>query len=252
MFKTLIVKCLSDNYAYVCYNENNEAFVVDPSEAGPVIDCLEKNNLKLKYILNTHHHFDHVGGNYELKERYKCNIVGSEKDKDRIPGIDIFLKEGDKWQFGDIESEIFEISGHTVGHIAFYFHREKSVFTGDTLFSLGCGRLFEGTPKMMWESLKKIRDLPDETNIYCGHEYTLSNAKFIYSIIPSEELKSKINELENLYSKNLASIPSTIQEEKKLNIFLQADNSQISETLGIVDETPENVFSHIRNLKDNF
>ena len=110
MFKTLIVKCLSDNYAYVCYNENYEAFVVDPSEASPVIDCLEKNNLKLQYILNTHHHFDHVGGNYELKERYKCNIVGGEKDKDRIPGIDIFLKEGDKWQFGDIESEIFEIS----------------------------------------------------------------------------------------------------------------------------------------------
>ena len=126
------------------------------------------------------------------------------------------------------------------------------MFTGDTLFSLSCGRLFEGTYEDMFRSLSLIKTFDKETLIYCGHEYTLSNAKFIYSIIPSEELKSKINELENLYSKNLASIPSTIQEEKKLNIFLQADNSQISEALGIIDETPENVFSHIRNLKDNF
>ena len=250
--KIEIIPCLNDNYSYLIFEKKTKTVsIVDPSEFN-ACDSIIKKYKRLDYILNTHHHFDHVGGNYELKERYKCNIVGSEKDKDRIPGIDIFLREGDKWQFGDIESEIFEISGHTVGHIAFYFHREKSVFTGDTLFSLGCGRLFEGTPKMMWESLKKIRDLPDETKIYCGHEYTLSNAKFIYSIIPSEELKSKINELENLYSKNLASIPSTIQEEKKLNIFLQADNNQISEALGIIDETPEKVFSHIRNLKDNF
>ena len=247
-----IIKCLHDNYSYLIFEkETSTLSIVDPSEYDACENVIKKYG-KLDYILNTHHHFDHVDGNLKLKRKYNCKILGFEKDKDRIPGIDIHLKEGDKWQFGDIESEIFEISGHTVGHIAFYFHREKSVFTGDTLFSLGCGRLFEGTPKMMWESLKKIRDLPDETKIYCGHEYTLSNAKFIYSILPSDELKGKINELENLYSKNLSSIPSTIQEEKKLNIFLQADNNQISEALGLIEKSPENVFTHIRNLKDNF
>ena len=252
MTEILIVKCLSDNYAYIHSNKNGDAFVVDPSEAGPVIDVLNKHRLNLKFILNTHHHFDHVGGNFELKEKYECKIVGSKKDFERIPGIDIQVSEGDIWNFDEHNAQIIEIPGHTTGHIAFYFESLKLVFTGDTLFSLGCGRLFEGSPEMMWKSLSKLRGLPDETKIYCGHEYTLSNGKFISSIYPSDEIESKIDRLKSLDKQNIPSIPSTIGDEKRLNIFLKADDEDLINSLGLTGKSPEEVFGHIRNLKDSF
>lgn len=252
MTEILIIKCLNDNYAYIYLNDKKEAFVVDPSEASPVIDTLEKNNLQLKYILNTHHHFDHIGGNFELKEKYNCKIVGSKKDRDRIPGIDIEISDGDYWSFKEHTAQIIEIPGHTSGHIAFFFKSLNAVFTGDTLFSLGCGRLFEGTPTMMWNSLKKLRALPDQTKIYCGHEYTLSNGKFINSIYPSEDIRLKIESLVELNEKNLPSIPSTIADEKKMNIFLKADDINLIRNLGLNGKSPEEVFGYIRELKDNF
>ena len=252
MTEILIIKCLNDNYAYIYLNDKKEAFVVDPSEASPVIDTLEKNDLQLKYILNTHHHFDHIGGNYELKEKYNCKIVGSKKDRDRIPGIDIEISDGDYWSFKEHTAQIIEIPGHTSGHIAFFFKSLNAVFTGDTLFSLGCGRLFEGTPTMMWNSLKKLRALPDQTKIYCGHEYTLSNGKFINSIYPSEDMRLKIESLVELNEKNLPSIPSTIADEKKMNIFLKADDINLIKNLGLNGKSPEEVFGYIRELKDNF
>ena len=252
MTEILIIKCLNDNYAYIYLNDKKEAFVVDPSEASPVIDTLEKNDLQLKYILNTHHHFDHIGGNYELKEKYNCKIVGSKKDRERIPGIDIEISDGDYWSFKEHTAQIIEIPGHTSGHIAFFFKSLNAVFTGDTLFSLGCGRLFEGTPTMMWNSLKKLRALPDQTKIYCGHEYTLSNGKFINSIYPSEDMRLKIESLVELNEKNLPSIPSTIADEKKMNIFLKADDINLIKNLGLQGKSPEEVFGYIRELKDNF
>jgi len=252
MTEILIIKCLNDNYAYIYLNDKKEAFVVDPSEASPVIDTLEKNDLQLKYILNTHHHFDHIGGNYELKEKYNCKIVGSKKDRDRIPGIDIEISDGDYWSFKEHTAQIIEIPGHTSGHIAFFFKSLNAVFTGDTLFSLGCGRLFEGTPTMMWNSLKKLRALPDQTKIYCGHEYTLSNGKFINSIYPSEDMRLKIESLVELNEKNLPSIPSTIADEKKMNIFLKADDINLIRNLGLNGKSPEEVFGYMRELKDNF
>ena len=252
MTEILIVKCLSDNYAYIHSNKNGDAFVVDPSEAGPVIDVLNKHRLNLKFILNTHHHFDHVGGNFELKEKYECKIVGSKKDFEIIPGIDIQVSEGDIWNFDEHNAQIIEIPGHTTGHIAFYFESLKLVFTGDTLFSLGCGRLFEGSPEMMWKSLTKLRDLPDETKIYCGHEYTLSNGSFISSIYPSDEIESKMDRLKSLDKQNIPSIPSTIGDEKRLNIFLKADDEDLINSLGLTGKSPEEVFGHIRNLKDSF
>ena len=252
MTEILIIKCLNDNYAYIYLNDKKEAFVVDPSEASPVIDTLEKNDLQLKYILNTHHHFDHIGGNFELKEKYNCKVVGSKKDRDRIPGIDIEISDGDYWSFKEHTAQIIEIPGHTSGHIAFYFKSLNAVFTGDTLFSLGCGRLFEGTPTMMWNSLKKLRALPDQTKIYCGHEYTLSNGKFINSIYPSEDMRLKIESLVELNEKNLPSIPSTIADEKKMNIFLKADDINLIKNLGLNGKSPEEVFGYIRELKDNF
>ena len=252
MAEILIIKCLNDNYAYIYLNDKKEAFVVDPSEASPVIDTLEKNDLQLKYILNTHHHFDHIGGNFELKEKYNCKIVGSKKDRDRIPGIDIEISDGDYWSFKEHTAQIIEIPGHTSGHIAFFFKSLNAVFTGDTLFSLGCGRLFEGTPTMMWNSLKKLRALPDQTKIYCGHEYTLSNGKFINSIYPSEDMRLKIESLVELNEKNLPSIPSTIADEKKMNIFLKADDINLIRNLGLNGKSPEEVFGYMRELKDNF
>ena len=252
MLKIIIVPCLNDNYSYVCYDENKDAFVVDPSEFKPVHKCLEDNNLNLKFVLNTHHHFDHVGGNSELKKKYNCKIVGSKLDKDRIPEIDILLTEGDLWNFKKNTAEVMEIPGHTTGHIAFYFMNEKIVFTGDTLFALGCGRLFEGTPEMMWNSLKKLKKLPDDTKIYCGHEYTLSNAKFLQSVIPNDLIDKKVEQLKKLEIDKTPSIPSTIKEEKELNLFFQSDNDSLKLQLNIKNKTDEETFAYLRNLKDNF
>ena len=160
------IPCLTDNYAYII-NDNISKIVgvVDPSEATPVIAFLKKKNLQLNYILNTHHHFDHIGGNLELKKMYNAKIVGFEKDKKRIPGIDIALTDNECWKFGSFELKIIYIPGHTLGHICFYFENEKVAFTGDTLFSLGCGRIFEGTYEQMFSSLNKIKNLPKDTKI---------------------------------------------------------------------------------------
>ena len=252
MLNIIIVPCLNDNYAYVCYNNKKDAFVVDPSEFKPVSHFIENNKLNLKFILNTHHHFDHVGGNYELKQKYNCKIVGSKLDEERIPGIDILLNDEDQWKFDEKTAEIIEIPGHTIGHIAFYFKNEKIVFTGDTLFSLGCGRLFEGTPEMMWNSLKKLRELPDDTKIYCGHEYTLSNAKFIESLFSNDLIDEKIKKLKQLELNQIPSIPTTVKEEKKLNLFLQSDSTELKQKLNIESKNDIETFAYLRNLKDSF
>ena len=167
------IPCLTDNYAYIINDYNSKTTgVIDPSEASPIITFLKKQKLKLDYILNTHHHFDHIGGNIELKKKYNAQVVGFEGDKHRIPGIDIALKNNENWNFGNSTIKVFHIPGHTLGHICFFFEKEKIAFTGDTLFSLGCGRIFEGNHKQMLDSLNKIKSLPKETKIYCGHEYT--------------------------------------------------------------------------------
>jgi|TARA_B100000953_G_C17941976_1_gene397266 hydroxyacylglutathione hydrolase len=252
MFNISIIPCLNDNYSYICFDNKNDAFVVDPSEFKPVDEYISNNQLNLKYVLNTHHHFDHVGGNYELKQKYNCKVIGSKLDENRIPEVDILLKEGEKWKFKEDAAQIIEIPGHTTGHIAFYFSNQKIVFTGDTLFSLGCGRLFEGTPEMMWNSLQKLRNLPDDTKIYCGHEYTLNNALFTKSVIPGELIDKKISSLNDLLSKKIPSIPSTIAEEKKLNLFFQADDSILKKELRLEDKNNIDMFAYLRNLKDNY
>ena len=250
--KIKIIPCLSDNYSYVCSDESKNAFVIDPSEFSPINNYLKKNELNLEYILNTHHHFDHVGGNIELKETYKAQVVGNIKDKNRIPEIDVCLKEEDVWKFHNYEAIIIDTPGHTIGHIAFYFKSEKVLFTGDTLFSLGCGRLFEGTAEMMWNSINKLRSLPDDTMIYCGHEYTESNAKFLNSIYNNELIVEKMNQLKEIRKSNIPSVPTTLSEEKKLNIFLQADNQEIKKILNMPTSSSKEVFKKLRSLKDNF
>ena len=219
-----IIKCLQDNYSYLLIDDNkNIGCVVDPGEAAPIIKYVESNNIELKYILNTHHHYDHVGGNLELKKRYNSKIVGFKEDKDRIPEIDVLVEDNQKWKGENFEAKIYHIPGHTSGHIAFHFFLEKIIFTGDTLFSLGCGRIFEGTYEQMFNSLKKIKELPKDTRIYCGHEYTLQNSKFCESNDPdNSNLKSKIEEIKEKIKNGNPTIPSILSDEIECNIFLKA------------------------------
>ncbi len=238
--KVEIIKCLQDNYSYIIIDEKyNHACVVDPSEAEPIINFVESKNIKLKFVLNTHHHYDHVGGNNDLKKKYKVKIVGYKNDKKRIPNIDILLENNEIWKSENFQAKIIHIPGHTSGHICFYFIKEKIAFTGDTLFSLGCGRIFEGTYEEMYNSLNKLKKLPSDTKIYCGHEYTLQNSLFCSKYDKNNKnLEKKILQIKNKIEKNLPTIPSTLREELTCNIFLRAKNLKD--------------FSKLRDLKDNF
>ena len=159
------IRCLEDNFSYILLDQNKNACVIDPSESVPIINFVEKNNIKIKYILNTHHHYDHIGGNTEIKKKYNAKIVAYKNDLHRIPDVDISLKNNQIWTAENFKSKIIHIPGHTTGHICFFFENEKIAFTGDTLFSLGCGKIFEGTYEQMYNSLKKLKELPKETKI---------------------------------------------------------------------------------------
>ena len=235
-----IIPCLQDNYSYLIIDDsNNSACVVDPSEAKPIINYLKNKNIKLKYILNTHHHFDHIGGNKDLKEKFGSIIVGFKADANRIPEMDVLLEDGQIWKAENFVAKIMHIPGHTTGHICFHFFHEKLVFTGDTLFSLGCGRIFEGTYEEMFESLNKIKCLPQETKVYCGHEYTLNNLKFCIKYnSENQNLKKKAEIIKKRIKSGLPTIPSTIKDEIECNIFLRANDLKS--------------FSKLRDLKDNF
>ena len=235
-----IIPCLQDNYSYLIIdNKKKIACVIDPSEANPIIEYLETNKIKLKFILNTHHHYDHVGGNQILKKKYGASVVGYKGDKKRIPEIDILLNDQETWVHEDFEAKIIHIPGHTLGHICFYFHKQKSVFTGDTLFSLGCGKIFEGTYSQMFDSLMKLKALPQNTKIFCGHEYTKQNSIFCMAHDKNnKKLKAKIIDIEIKLKDGLPTIPSTIKDELECNIFLRSGNV--------------NAFSKLRDLKDNF
>jgi len=246
--------CLKDNYAYIINDENSKIVgVVDPSEASPIVSFLEKKKLKLNYILNTHHHHDHIGGNIELKKKYNAKVIGFDFDKHRIPGIDINLKDNDKWKFGNSSIKIIHIPGHTLGHICFFFENEKIAFTGDTLFSLGCGRIFEGDHKQMLNSLNKLKKLPKETKIYCGHEYTYKNAEFCIKYDSDNiNLKKKFEEVKKLISKNKPTVPSNLDDELKSNIFLRCNKNDLKIKLNMENQEDFKVFRKVRDLKDSF
>ena len=254
MMNIEIIPCLNDNYSYIIQDEKtNLVGVVDPSDFYPIDRFLSKKYKKLDYILNTHHHFDHIGGNEKLKSKYNSKIVGSKIDYERIPGLEILLNDDSDFIFGNIKFKIIFVPGHTSGHIAFYSEQEKIVFTGDTLFSLGCGRLFEGTAKQMFSSLLKIKNLPGETQIFCGHEYTNNNLRFCLEFEKENEaLKSKRDWIKERLSNGLPTIPVTLNEELKTNIFLRCDNIEIKKDLKMTGASDELVFEKLRNLKDNF
>jgi hydroxyacylglutathione hydrolase len=248
------IPCLTDNYAYLLYDPKDRlCAVVDPSEPEPVMRALARRGLNLTHILNTHHHFDHTGGNVPLKKEFDAIVVGPEKDRERIPALDIGVSETAPWQFGSHKGRILEIPAHTRAHIAFVFEDERIAFTGDTLFAMGCGRLFEGTPQMMWSSLSKLMQLPDEMQIYCGHEYTLSNGRFALTIEPNNpNLQARVREVEQLRTQSQPTIPSTMGLEKTTNPFLRPDSIEIRRTLGMEDADDVSVFGEIRRRKDVF
>jgi len=252
--KIIPIPCLSDNYAYIVKdNITKTVGVVDPSEAKPIINYLKKEKLELNYILNTHHHFDHIGGNIELQKLYKSKIIGFKDDKHRIPGIDITLSDGEKFKFGKSQIKVIHIPGHTSGHICFFFEKEKIAFTGDTLFSLGCGRIFEGDHKQMLSSLNKIKKLPIETKIYCGHEYTLKNAEFCMKYDEKNlDLINQFKKIQELRSKNLPTVPSILEQELKSNIFLRCDQNDLKIKLNMENIEDYKVFKKVRDLKDAF
>ena len=252
--KVEIISCLEDNYSYLIIDENNKkTCIVDPSESKPVVEFLEKNNLKLNYILNTHHHYDHIGGNIELKKKYNAKVIGFKGDYKRIPEIDFKLEDGEIWKQDNFEAKIIHVPGHTLGHICFHFYNENNLFTGDTLFSLGCGRIFEGTYEQMFSSLEKIKKLPHKTKIYCGHEYTLQNSKFCIKYDKDNlELIKKINDIKKKLNNNQPTIPTTLEEELKSNIFLRSDNFKIKNNLNMNTGSSLDTFSKLRDLKDNF
>tara|TARA_B100001989_G_C24457581_1_gene422408 strand:+ start:170 stop:928 length:759 start_codon:yes stop_codon:yes gene_type:complete len=251
--KVEIIPCLNDNYSYLIHEKlTNTISIVDPSEFTSCDKVINKYK-KLDFILNTHHHADHVGANLELKQKYNSKILGSDLDRDRIPGIDICLKDNQVQKIGNLKFKVIFIPGHTKGHIAFFFSKEKIAFTGDTLFSLGCGRIFEGTHEEMFNSLNKIKELPPDTEIYCGHEYTKSNLNFCLEYdYKNAFLKDKKIDIQKKLSSNQPTIPTTLGQEIKTNIFLRCNDPEIKHALGLKDSSEIEVFSKLRDLKDTF
>jgi hydroxyacylglutathione hydrolase len=249
-----LVPCLKDNYAYILHEPRTKAVaVVDPSEAAPVIDALRARSLSLTHILNTHHHFDHTGGNLELKERTGAKIIGPRADADRIPGIDIQVGNGDLVAIGTAIAKVFDIPAHTRGHIAFWFEEAKAVFTGDTMFAMGCGRLFEGTPAQMWASLSTLARLPADTRVYCGHEYTQSNGRFALTLEPGNaDLVARMKQVDELRNQGLPTIPSTIGLELKTNPFLRPDSPELRQAMSMESANVIDVFAETRRRKDVF
>jgi hydroxyacylglutathione hydrolase len=249
-----LVPCLKDNYAYLVFDRaEGVCAVVDASEAEPVKRALAARDLKLTHILSTHHHMDHVGGNLALKQAYGVQVVGAAKDAPRIPGIDVGLKEGDTFSLGSHAARVLEIPAHTSQHIAFWFEKDRAVFTGDTLFAMGCGRLFEGTAEMMWSSLSKLMGLPDDVRIYCGHEYTEANGRFALTVEPANrDLQMRMDDVRLKRAQGAPTIPTTMGLEKKTNPFLRAQSAEIRRTLGLEDGSNVDVFAETRRRKDKF
>ena len=246
--------CRSDNYGYLIHDPvNGQTAAIDTPAVEPVNQLLSEHGWNLTHILNTHWHDDHAGGNLALKNQWHCKIVGAKRDAERIPGIDLALEDGDELSFGDHRATVFDVSGHTIGHIAFYFAADDALFCGDALFALGCGRLFEGTPAQMWQSLQKLKALPDQTQVYCAHEYTQSNAAFALSVEPENAaLQARSKQIDALRAAGKPTVPSTIAEEKATNPFLRPDSADLQSNVGLSGDDLVAVFAETRRRKDRF
>jgi hydroxyacylglutathione hydrolase len=249
-----LVPCLKDNYAYLLHEPaSGETAAVDPSEAAPLLAAAGARGWTLSHILNTHHHWDHTGGNLALKEATGARIVGPAADRDRIPGIDVALDEDECFRLGDRAALVLFIPGHTRGHIAFHYADDQAVFCGDTLFALGCGRMFEGTAPQMWVSLCKLRALPAPTRVYCGHEYTQANARFALTVDrDNPDLAARAMAVDAARAAGRPTVPSTMAEERATNPFLRADQPALAAAVGLPGGDPADVFAAIRLRKDQF
>jgi hydroxyacylglutathione hydrolase len=219
---------LQDNYSWLLRDgATGTSAVVDPPEAAPVLARLEALGRGLDWVLATHHHADHIGGIPDLQARTGCRVVGPAADAHRIPGLDVQVREGDVVRLGESVARVIETPGHTSGHISFWFEADRQLFCGDTLFALGCGRLFEGTPETMWASLQKLMALPDDARVCCGHEYTQSNARFALTVEPDNlALRRRAAEIDHLRARGEPTVPSTMGEERATNPFLRAGNAR--------------------------
>ena len=249
-----ILRALSDNYIYLVREpDTGTVAVVDPTGAAPVQEALEAHGWGLDIILNTHHHGDHIGGIGALVKRYGARVVAPAAETHRVAGIDQPVREGDRVSVGNQTGEVLEVPGHTSGHIAFWFAESRALFCGDTLFSLGCGRLFEGTPAQMWNSLLKLRALPDDTLVYCAHEYTQANARFALSIDPDNAaLRARAAEIDRLRAEDAPTLPAKLGEEKATSPFLRADDPALQAAMGMTGADPVRVFAEVRGRKDRF
>lgn len=246
--------CLSDNYGVLLHDPSTQATAsIDAPDADAVFAALKEKGWSLSHILTTHHHHDHTGGNLALKQATGCIIVGPRAEAAKIPGIDIELSEGDTYSFGSTSAQIFETPGHTLGHINYWFEDQNLLFSGDTLFTLGCGRVFEGTMNQMWSSLQKLMALPGGTIVYSGHEYTIANAAFALSVEPGNAaLRARSELIKELRAHNKPTVPTTVQLELETNPFLRPDSVEIQEHLGLIGADLEQVFGEIRKRKDSF
>ena len=245
---------LKDNYSYLVHDvESGLTAAVDPSEAAPVLSALAEKGWQLTHILNTHHHGDHVGGNRRLKQVTGCKVHGPASPDEPIPALDVMVNEGNRLEWGYHHVKVLAIPGHTRGHVAFWFDHAHALFCGDTLFAMGCGRLLGGTAEQLWTSLDRLRSLPEDTLIYCAHEYTESNGRFALTVEPrNPALQARMQAVMALRARGQSTIPSRLSTERATNPFLRWESPEIRDTLGLTDASPLQVFSELRKLKDVF
>jgi hydroxyacylglutathione hydrolase len=246
--------CLKDNFGVLLHDPASGATAaIDAPEAAPIEAALESIGWRLTDILVTHHHNDHTAGIPALKQQHKCRVVAPHGEAARIPLVDETLREGGTVRVGGLEGRGIETPGHTASPLSFYFPAEKLAFVGDTLFSIGCGRVIEGTPETMWQSLVKLRNLPDDTQFYCGHEYTEANIRFARTIEPDNKaLAARAEEVARLRSAGKPTIPATIGAEKAANPFLRADDPEVAKSVGLAGSPAWKVFAEIRERKNRF
>jgi hydroxyacylglutathione hydrolase len=254
MLEIVQIPVLNDNYLYLLHDQDTgDTAIVDPAVDEPVVTELEKRDWTLTHIINTHHHWDHTGANLALKEKFGLQIIGPKAEAERIPGIDRAVGTGDTIKIGNSAATVFDTPGHTSGHIIYYFEEAHALFAGDTIFAMGCGRLFEGTAAQMWNSLSKIMVLPDDTRIFCAHEYTMANAQFALSVEPqNSDLIKRVHEVEHKRAAGLPTIPTSIGIEKATNPFLRPMSSHLQDTIGMAGRDIVDIFAETRRLKDNF
>ena len=252
--QTYLFPCLKDNFGVLLHDpESGATAAIDAPEAEPVEAALKKTGWRLTDILVTHHHADHTAGIGPLKAHHKCRIVAPKNEAQRISPVDEKVGEGDIVRVGSIEGRVIETPGHTAGHVSYFFPADKLAFVGDTLFSIGCGRVIEGTPEMMWQSLLKLRSLPDDTRFYCGHEYTDANIRFAKTIEPNNKaLTARAAEVAEQLAAGKPTVPTTIGAEKAENPFLRADVPEVAKAVGLAESPPWRVFAEIRERKNRF